>query len=456
MKHLPVFFAATLFAASATARDLTPAERSEVDRAVQTVLQQTGAPAASIAIVLDGQIAYANAYGFARLSPRVPATPEMRFPIGSVSKQFTAALVLRLREDGKLQLDDKVDRTVPEVEHGGELTVRQLLDHTSGLRDYWPQDIMIPPMRSPTTPLAILQRWATGPLDFKPGTDWQYSNTGFVAAGVMVERLGGKPLFAQIQERLLQPLGITDALEASASPSPDVLGYTRWALGPVRAAEIDQANWMFAAGGLAMTATDLARWDISLIDRSLLQPDSYVQMFTTTKLASGRDTNYGLGISVNTVNDRKVLSHGGEVTGFLTQNTVYPDERAAIVVMVNSDAGGPTDRIADRLASIVLPLNAKDRAVRAFFEELRHGKIDRSRLTVAGSAYFTAPVIADYQASVAKFGEPALFKLRRASERGGLDTRSYTVKSDDRALSVLVRMAPGEKIEQFTISAMPD
>jgi CubicO group peptidase (beta-lactamase class C family) len=457
MKLPTILLVACLAATSAFARDLTEAERARIDRTVETVLVETSTPAASIAIVLDGQIAYAKAYGTAKLSPRVPAAADMRFPIGSVSKQFTAAAILRLREQGKIKLDDKASKYVPEIEHGDEITVHQLLDHTSGLRDYWPQDFMIPPMREPTTPLAILQRWATGALDFAPGTDWQYSNTGFVAAGVASERISGKPLFQQLQEGVFTPLGMTSVIEASVNPSPDVSGYTRYALGPVRAAESDRANWMYAAGGLAMTASDLARWDISLIDRSLLKPDSYEQMFTTTKLASGKDTNYGLGVAVNTTNGRKTIAHGGEVTGFLTQNTVYPDERAAIVVMVNTDASsGAQDRIAERLAGIVLPASGKDRAVRDFFDMLRQGQFDASRLTPYGSSYFTAAVIADYRATLARFGEPDLFKLRRAAERGGLDTRSYTVRSGEHALNVLVRMAPGEKIEQFSVGPLPD
>ncbi|MDB5365093.1 MAG: serine hydrolase [Rhodospirillales bacterium] len=457
MKLPVVLLVACTFATPVFARDLTDAERARIDRTVETVLAETSAPAASIALVLDGQIAYAKAYGAAKLSPRVPATADMRFPIGSVSKQFTAAAILRLREQGKIKLDDKVSQYVPEIEHGAEITVHQLLDHTSGLRDYWPQDFMIPPMREPTTPMAILQRWATGALDFAPGTDWQYSNTGFVAAGVASERISGKPLFQQLQEGVFAPLGMTSVIEASVKPSPDVAGYTRYALGPVRAAEFDRANWMYAAGGLAMTASDLARWDISLIDRSLLKPDSYEQMFTTTRLASGKDTNYGLGVMVNTTNGRKTIAHGGEVTGFLTQNSVYPDEHAAIVVMVNTDgSGSPQDRIADRLAGIVLPVSAKDLAVREFFDMLRTDKFDRSRLTPYGGSYFTAAVIADYRGSLAKFGEPDLFKLRRASERGGLDTRSYTVRSGERALNVLVRMGPNEKIEQFSVGPLPD
>ncbi|GIL38784.1 serine hydrolase domain-containing protein [Roseiterribacter gracilis] len=456
MKLLLVLLFAAL-ATNASAYDLTDADRTKIDRTVENVLKQAQTPAASIAIVLDGKLAYAKAYGAAKLSPRVAATSDMRFPIGSVSKQFTAAAILRLREDGKIKLEDKVSQYVPEVEHGSEMTVHQLLDHTSGLRDYWPQDFMIPPMREPTTPLAILQRWATGALDFAPGTDWQYSNTGFVAAGVASERISGKPLLQQLQDGVFKPLGMTSVIEASVKPSPDVLGYTRYALGPVRAAELDRANWMYAAGGLAMTASDLARWDISLINRSLLQPASYDAMLTPTKLASGKDTNYGLGIGVNTVNGRKVISHGGEVTGFLTENAIYPDDKAAIVVMVNSDAaGGPQARIAERLASLVLPTNAKDQAVREFFDMLRAGKFDPARMTSYGSSWFTNQVIADYQTTLAKFGEPDLFKLRRSSERGGLDTRSYTVRSGDKSMNVLVRMGPDQKIEQFSVGPLPD
>src|SRR6516165_9488849 len=176
-----VLFILVACGGSARAQSLLEAAvRSKIDQAAQAVLAETGAPSASIAIVTDGRIAYQQAYGKARLEPRVAATPEMRYSIGSISKQFTAAAILILAERGKLSLGDPVSRFFPSLTRAKEVTIRQLLSHTSGFQDYWPQDYVPPLMLRPMAARTILDLWARKPLDFDPGTKWQYSNTNYV------------------------------------------------------------------------------------------------------------------------------------------------------------------------------------------------------------------------------------------------------------------------------------
>src|SRR6185369_1770528 len=158
--------------------------------------------------------------------------------------------------DGKLSLDDKVGKWIPGLTAGDRITIRQLLSHTSGYRDFWPQDFIPPYMQRPATPQQILDRFARTPLDFQPGEQWQYSNTGFVAAGLIVEKASGQPLMDFMQARIFRPLGMTSAMDIDAGPLPtaDAQGYTRYALGPVRPAPKEGAGWLFGAGHLAMTA----------------------------------------------------------------------------------------------------------------------------------------------------------------------------------------------------------
>src|SRR6266478_1215507 len=160
----------------------------QVDSIANQVLQSTGVPSGSVAVVKNGRLAYANAYGAAKLEPRAAATPDMRYAIGSISKQFTAVAVLLLQQDGKLKLDDPVSRFIPGLTRGNEVTVRQLLSHTSGYQDFWPQDYVMPMMLKATTPQAIADQWARKPLDFDPGSRWQYSNTNYTLAGMVVEK----------------------------------------------------------------------------------------------------------------------------------------------------------------------------------------------------------------------------------------------------------------------------
>ncbi len=299
---LAALLAAFTLAAPLAAQDVLPATtRSDIDKAVTEVLTKTGAPSASLALVHDGKVAYVNAYGTADLETKKPATPQMRYSIGSISKQFTAAAVLLLQQQGKLSLDDKVVRWLPDLTRAADVTIRELLSMTSGYQDFWPQDYLMPMMIKATTAQGILDGWGRRPLDFEPGTRYQYSNTNYVVAGLIVEKVSGMPLFDFLQQHVFAPLGMTSVCNTDqAALGPDEpQRYLRYALGPLRPAPKEGRGWMFAAGELAMTARDLALWDLSLIEQSILQPQSYRQMETETRLANGVGARYGLGVSVS-------------------------------------------------------------------------------------------------------------------------------------------------------------
>jgi len=255
-------FALLFIAAPIVAQDT-----AAIDKAVNDVLKQTGAPSASIAVVKDGKIVYTHAYGLARLEPPMPATSDMRYSIGSISKQFTASAILMLAEEGKLSLDDRMARWFPDLTRASDVSIRELLSMTSGYQDFWPQDYVMPMMLNPVTPQEILNGWAKKPLDFEPGTKWQYSNTNYVIAGMIVEKAAGMPLLDFLQKRVFGPLQMTSVVNTDLAPlGPDQpLRYLRYALGPLREAPKEGRGWMFAAGELAMTAQDLAKWDISMI-----------------------------------------------------------------------------------------------------------------------------------------------------------------------------------------------
>src|ERR1035437_7917021 len=325
---LAVTTAATRAPAQAT---LPAAMQATIDSAAREVLARTGAPSASIAVVRDGKIAYMNAYGSARLEPAMPATSSMRYSIGSVSKQFTATAILLLAERHKLSLNDKVGRWLPDLTRANEVTVRQILSMTSGYQDYWPQDYVMPPMLKPTTARTIVNDWARKPLDFEPGTKWQYSNIDYVIAGLSVEKVSGMPLVDFLRKEIFTPLHMESVLitdDAALGPT-DPERYLRYALGPVRVAPKEGKGWLFAAGELAMTASDLARWDISVMNHTVLKPASYMTQQTNVLLKNGTGTGYGLGVDVGAPNSHRLISHGGEVSGFTTQNSIYPDDHVA-------------------------------------------------------------------------------------------------------------------------------
>jgi CubicO group peptidase (beta-lactamase class C family) len=453
-----------LLAAPAAAQPLTPAEIAQVDQAVERALADTAVPSASIAIARDGKIVLTRAYG--KASDTLPARPDLPYQIASNSKQFTAMALLLLEDEGKLSLDDHVAKWLPGITGGDRITIRQLLSHTSGLQDYWPQDYMFEAMSHPVDPQGIADRWAKKPLDFAPGEQWQYSNTGYVVAGLIAEKASGEPLMRYLERKIFRPLGMTSVKDQDDTNGPAYpKGYGRYALGPVRVAQPPARGWLYAAGELAMTAEDLAKWDIARINRSLVPADDWAAQETTVKLNSGKDTAYGLGVFVRDSNGRKSITHGGESVGFLSVNNVYPAERAAIVVMTNSWSGNAYSRIARDIARIVLPAPAaapadateaaQAKRARAVYDQLRSGKLDRSQLTENANYYFTPQAIADFRSSLARLGEPTAFEPNGDPVlRGGFVIQGYTIKYPGKTLNLSTFYEPGAngRIEQFLVS----
>jgi CubicO group peptidase (beta-lactamase class C family) len=457
-RPLLAFILLFLAAGSLPSQQLTPGERARIDSAAAAVLAATGAPSASVAIVRGGEIVLERAWGEGRTG--VPATPAMRYAIGSVSKQFTAAAILLLAQEGKLSLDDKVSRWYPRLTRAGEITLRQLLTMTSGYQDYWPQDYVFTAMRSATTSDAILGRWAGQPLDFDPGSAWQYSNTNYVLAAAIAEKVSGMPFMDFLRQRVFTPLGMRTVADFDAGPlsTADAGAYLRHVTGPLRPAPKEGAGWLFGAGQLAMTARDLATWDLSMINQTVLTPASYRELVRSMVLTGGPATGYGLGINVGMVGGRRRFSHGGAVSGYTTTNLVYPDDRAAIVVFTNiyPGGGGAAGQLANRIASIILaPVDTTDQVslelARGVLAGLAAGTVDRSLLTANANDFFTPEVLADYAASLGPLGAPTEFAATGSSLRGGLRIRSYRIRAGGTTLGLTMMVRPDGKIEQYVV-----
>jgi len=457
MIRAAALFLILLSAFPASAAMLDPATASAIDATAADWLAKTGAPSASIAVVKDGAVAYVKAYGMARLDPDRPATDETRYPIDSVSKEFTAAAVLILAQQGKLTLDDPAGKYLADLGPAGSVTLRQLLTHTAGVRDFWPQDFVPPEMSRPTDTAAIIREWANRPLDFEPGTDWQYSNTGFVVAGAIVEKVSGQKLIPFMRKHIFAPLKMTRVTEDDTGPlsGDDAGGYTRYGLGPLHPAPKEGAGWLFASAGLAMQPADLALWDISLIDRSLLTPESYAAEFGSVHLKDGTDKHYGLGLDVEDINGRKRIGHDGAGSGFLAANRIWPDEKIAIVSLTNNDWASPGDLV-DRIAFLVLPPKPAEARARAVFTGFQNGAVDRNLFTDGGNSYLTPQLLADLKASLGPLGPVWLIELEKETKRGGMVRRLWRILCGGKRLEVVERGYPDGKLEQFMVSAAAD
>jgi D-alanyl-D-alanine carboxypeptidase len=434
--------------------------QQKVDQVAQTALHETGVPSASVAIVENGQIVYTHGYGQARLEPAEAATPAMRYSIGSISKQFTAAAILLLEQQGKLSIDDPVSKYLPELTRASEVTIRMLLSHTSGYQDYWPEDYLMPPMLEPTTSQHILDTWGKKELDFDPGAKWQYSNTNFVIAGRIVEMVSGEPLMQFLQQNVFKPLDMKEVWNSDAQKldKPDAEGYTRYALGPLRPSPKEGKGWMFAAGELAMPAYDLAQWDVSIMNRSLLSAHSYDEMFDSVKLKDGSDTHYALGLFINDMQGHPYYEHSGEVMGFVSENMAFPQDKLAIAVLTNEDASRAAGQIGRGLAPLLLGLtsqtpSAAEAQTQALLENFQQGKIDRSLFTPWCNAYFSEQALGDFRSSLAPLGKPS--SLRQVSEdlRGGMTFRAFRVTFSDSSQQVTITTytMPDGKLEQYLV-----
>jgi len=431
--------------------------QQKIDKIANEVLEKTGTPGASVAVVKDGQIVYTNAFGDARLEPRAPAKPEMRFSIGSVSKPFTSAAILLLQEQGKLSIDDMVSKFIPDLTRANEVSIRQLLSMTSGYQEFWPVDYVLPMMQQPVTPRKILNQWARKPLNFDPGTKWAISDTNFVIAGMIVEKASGMPLHRFVKEKIFTPLGMNSvaAIDDDELSNSDPVGYMSYGIGPLRPAPREAKGWLFGGEDWAMSARDLAKWDISLMDQKLMKPSSYHDLESDVLLKSGLGTRNALGIAVTWQLGRRALYNLGDVSGFSAANTIFPDDRVAVAVLANRDAGAPGEivrRISPLLMAKTDPSAPQQLQVaRKVFEGLQRGTLDRSLLTDDANSYFNEVALKDFAASLGPLGAPQEFVETNRIESNGMISRTYRIKFAQETLAVSTSELPDGKLEQYSV-----
>ncbi|MEO6258696.1 MAG: serine hydrolase domain-containing protein, partial [Thermoanaerobaculia bacterium] len=260
-----------------------------------------------------------------------------------------------------------------------------------------------------------------------------------------------------LQRRVFQPLRMSTVFDTDLAPlGPDEpQRYMRYGLGPVRPAPKEGKGWMFAAGELAMTPSDLAKWDLSIIDQTILQPASYREMEKEVSLASGVGSRYGLGLSLGMVDGRRLLSHGGEVSGFTAQNDVYPDDRVSVSVLTNIDAASAASQIASKIGTILFAPSGTEGAqeqAKRIFGGLQDGAIDRTLFTSNANAYFSIAALKDFASTLKPLGMPTEFTQTRQGLRGGMTSRSYKVVFPKKTLRVWTFTMPDGKLEQYMVA----
>ncbi len=298
-------------------------------------------------VARGGEVLFSKGYGFANLEWNVPNTPNTKFRLGSVTKQFTAASILLLEERGKLKVTDPVKKYLPDSPAAWDkITIFNLLTHTSGIPNFtsFPDYAKLEPFA--TKPVDLVARFRDKPLEFEPGEKMNYSNSGYVLLGYLIEKITGDTYEKFVRDNIFSPLGMKDSGYDSNSAiiAHRASGYVAGKNGFENAGFIHMSI-PHGAGALYSTTEDLLKWEQGLFGGKLLQPASLVQMTKPFK------SNYAFGLVVNTDGSRKVIGHGGGIEGFNTELSYYPEDKLTIVVLGNVNGGAPTE-IAKKLAAV--------------------------------------------------------------------------------------------------------
>jgi len=266
--------------------------------------------------------------------------------------------------------------------------------------------------------------------------------------------------FAFLKSRVLDPLGMSSAidLDTQTLTDSDAAGYTRFGPAAPRPVTPEARGWLYAAGELALTPHDLALWDLSLMQGKLLKPSSLRQMITPARLKNGAPTDYGLGIGISNDNGHPRLSHGGAVSGFVSDNVVWLDQGAAVAVFTNLDGSRAAGMIANGIGPILLEGKEDPAApealakVKQFFSELQEGKIDRALLTSDADSYFTPQLVSDAAASLKPLGSPTEFVQVNFQLRGGMSYRHFRIRfASGPSLNLSTFFTPDGKLAQYLI-----
>jgi CubicO group peptidase (beta-lactamase class C family) len=406
---------------------------------------KTTSPGAALAVIKDGQIVYERGYGMAKIEDGIVNTPDKVFDIGSVSKQFTAACVAFLVREGKVRLDDDIRKYLPEMPaYEKPVTVRHLLHHTSGLRDYNALLSLAgfrPESDSPTVEEALEIVRRQKKLNYAPGEEYSYTNTGFFLLSQIVERASGMSLNAFARKRIFEPLGMSKTLiqdDHTQIIRDRATGYTRGEKGFA----ISMSNWDETGdGNVYTTVRDMAKWDQAFYTGEALGKDLVEMMQTTGTLNSGKKIDYAWGLVVTEYRGLKVVEHGGAWVGFRAALVRFPEERFSAIVLANLDAMDPSGlafKVADIYLAGQLKEPAKEEAGKAGAAQgaaVQARAAQAGRNAAAGKALGAAELAA--YAGTYVSAELLDAKYRLSVEKDGL-----VVKTRDVARAELKAMAP--------------
>ncbi len=333
-----------------------PAKEKLVN-AIFSKVVEGDSPGAAVLVAKDGKILYQKGFGFASLEHHIPITPETKFRIGSITKQFTAAAILKLQEDGLLSMDDPLSKFIPDYPRGDEVTIHHLLTHISGIHSYTSKEGFLETATAEVEPEDLIDSFKNDDFDFDPGEKWLYNNSGYFLLGYIVGKVSGKSYGDYIKEQFFEPLEMKDTgvHHWSLILKHEATGYS-YEDGKLKKALDWEMSRAGGAGALYSTVGDLYRWNEAVFKGKVLSESSLKAAFTPVKLNDGSEaaSKYGYGWMMSAPRGMKEIAHGGGLHGFSTSLARYPDQDVTVVVLTNSQppipglsSGGSAREIAE-------------------------------------------------------------------------------------------------------------
>jgi CubicO group peptidase (beta-lactamase class C family) len=445
---------------------------AKIDAYVQSQMRRYKIPGVSLAVLRKGQPAILKSYGLSNVELTVPVKPETIFQSGSIGKQFTAAAVMLLVQDGKISLDDKISKHLPDTpDSWKEITIRDLLTHTSGMGDY-PDEISLRGTYSEDQYLDIFKK---APLNFAPQTSWDYSNVGYVTLGILISKLTGKFYGEFLRERLFGPMGMSTARVISeADIVPNRAAGYRLVNGELKNQEwVSPSTNSTADGSYYVSLLDMAKWDEGLTRDFSSEPSaqrvftrsSLEQMWTPVKLKDGRVKGYGFGWFTDRIHNRRLVFHGGAWQGFKSFIIRFLDEELTIIFLANSWETNDF-KLARGLISLVHPEFAfqpfepildRDPTITALFRrvmmQLKNGKADRALFTSELQASEAARIGALLNSLSLPVAVIHLAELTERRDEGGLRLYAYVLTDIGQTLVCTFKVTRDDKIARIELTS---
>jgi D-alanyl-D-alanine carboxypeptidase len=445
---------------------LDTAARERIDADVTAILKTLRGTGATIEIVERDGSTYVRGYGLRDVARGLPAQAGTQYEIGSITKQFTAAAILQLKSAGKLKLDDRLAAYLPNAPHAREVTIRQLLSHTSGVPEYLDGPHIVSRAAKPATFAQLMALVAKKPLDFKPGTKFEYSNTTYIILGRVVEVVSKQPYEAYVREHLFAPAGMTQtATMADESRLPDMArGYTQKDGKTIPASPLDD-SFAWSAGNIVSTVEDLERWNVALSSGKIIPAADYALMTTPVRLPNGASTDYGFGMVADSFEGQPRVWHNGGTFGFAATNQFFPNLSLHVIAFTN-DGNGPDAAIAAKIFNDLNPtIAASDLAaapgedpavtarIKAFILPALKGHLDRSLITDAANKALPEAAIKSVADQLAPLGDPTGFIYKSVTQRPAGPVYVYLVVYGSQTLKLTIQIEKAsDKFSLFFIS----